>query len=68
MDPGAENCWPARAIELESPMSNKYVELGAGFFLTDIDSFTLEVCDANSARYAGWPSSFCCRQWIPSVP
>ncbi|TDF56128.1 hypothetical protein [Cupriavidus sp. L7L] len=29
-------------------MSNKYVELGAGFFLTDIDSFTLEVCDANS--------------------
>ncbi|WP_316157872.1 hypothetical protein [Cupriavidus sp. BIC8F] len=30
-------------------MSSKYVELGAGFFLTDVDSFTFEICDANSS-------------------
>ncbi|MGN5477616.1 hypothetical protein ACTMU2_14005 [Cupriavidus basilensis] len=34
---------------LEFHMSSKYVELGAGFFLTDVDSFTFEICDANSS-------------------
>lgn len=29
-------------------MSSKYVDLGAGYFLTDIDGFTCEICDANS--------------------
>lgn len=30
-------------------MSSKYVDLGAGYFLTDVDGFTFEICDANSS-------------------